>query len=419
MSAAQAVPHRLTLPYPYDHPLLGPATWSRLAEPNDPAAGMLVAALGPGGALAWLLEEAAGPDGEVRPAPPPPVPVPAGWRGGAGAWVRQWARAAARWLPRVAGTDLRRELDTLARLGGTLLVPGEPGWPEGLADLDCPPFCLWVRGDAGLVGRCAGGQGTRSVAVVGSRAATTYGSRVSERMGLELSATGVLVVSGGAYGIDAAVHRGALRGGTTVSVSAGGVDRLYPAGNARLLQEVIDHGALVAEVPPGCQPGRHRFLSRNRVIAALTHGTVVVEAAWRSGALSTARHAADLGRHLGAVPGPVTSPESAGCHRLLREGAVCVCDAAEVVELIGAVGASDPDAVKEERSAGEKTGLLDGLSRECAAVLDAMPARASATVPSLARSAGLSERQVSASLGLLELEGRVVREAGSWRRRRA
>ena len=421
---------------PYDHrdPVMARVTWSRLAEPADKAAAALVAGLGPVAALDWVLEQARRADGAHPAAPDPPLPTGPDPARAAAAW----AGAVARWTPRLEGLDLRRELETLERLGGSLVVPGDPWWPPGLDELEQPPFCLWVRGDPALLAprgepepgadrpppgrqdRVPAGPGTGlAVALVGSRASTAYGEGVARDLGRELAARGVLIVSGGAYGIDAAAHRGAQQGGRTLSVSAGGVDRLYPAGNTALLEEIVSDGALVAEVPPGCQPGRHRFLSRNRLIAAMTGGTVVVEAAWRSGALSTARHARDLGRALGAVPGPVTSMASAGCHRLLREGAVCVTDADEVLELIEPVGASDPDALKARRAEERGGGLLDGLDELPAAVLDAMPARGATGAAALARVAGLSEREVVSALGLLELAGRVGREGESWRRARA
>ena len=236
-------------------------------------------------------------------------------------------------------------------------------------------------------------------------------------MAYDLTSWGAVVVSGGAFGIDAAAHRGALRAGPTLSVSAGGVDRLYPAANTGLLRAVIDSGALVAEVPPGCQPGRHRFLTRNRLIAAMSGATVVAEAAWRSGALSTARHARDLGRGLGAVPGPVTSMESVGCHRLLRGGAVCVTDAEDALELVAPLGSVDPEASRAAAPGNAGSGLLDGLTGDAAVVLDALPARATATVEALARSAGRSESEVVSALGLLELSGRVERDGMRWRRR--
>lgn len=407
------------------------ASWSRFTEPADRAASALMSALGPQGATRWLLEEALDPDGEPRPAPRPPLPA----RGDAAAASAWWARAVGRWAPRLDGLDVRREIDVLERLGGTLLVPGDDAWPDGLDDLEHPPHCLWVRGDPrALTGRLGAGApqsrgatgAGRLLAVVGARDSSPYSERIASTMARELVEHRAVVVSGGAFGIDAAAHRGALAGagtagapgasaaGTTVAVSAGGVDRLYPAGNADLLRAVIETGALVGEVPPGSQPARHRFLTRNRLIAALADATVVVEAAWRSGALSTARHARDLGRPLGAVPGPVTSMGSVGCHRLLREGAVCVADAAEALELVLPLGTTDPDAAKAADPAHAGSGLLDGLDGDAATALDALPARGSATPESLARAAGLSVRETTAALGLLELAGRARSDGGRW-----
>ncbi|WP_099330374.1 DNA-processing protein DprA, partial [Actinomyces ruminis] len=361
----------------------------------------------------------------------PPLPL----RGDAARASADWATAAGRWAPRLQGLDIRRELEVLERLGGSLVLPGDPWWPSGLNDLVRPPHCLWVRGDPALLASRAGaddaahsrtredlvpaGPGSgHALALVGARASTDYGEHVTVDMASGLAAKGVVVISGGAFGIDAAAHRGALRTGATVSVSAGGVDRLYPAGNADVLEEVITTGALVAEVPPGCQPGRHRFLTRNRLIAAMSEATVVVEAAWRSGALSTAHHALELGRPVGAVPGPVTSMASVGCHRLLRQGAVCVTDAEEALELVTPLGATDPDSAKAADPANAGSGLLDGLDGPEAAVLDALPARGDAAVESIARAAGLAERETIAALGLLELAGRVERRGASWRRAR-
>lgn len=377
------------LPFDTADPRLAAAAWSRLVEPGDPAAGTLVAHLGVVEALDWLC-------GAVRGGSAP----------GAAAGSRPWERAVARWAPRLENLDVRRELNVLGRLGGHLLVPGEAGWPPGLDDLgDARPFALWVRG--------ALPPGT-AAAVVGSRAATSYGQRVAADLAVGLAEAGVGVVSGGAYGIDAAAHRGALEAsGPTVAVLAGGVDRLYPAGNTALLEAVLAGGAVVSEVPPGCAPSRSRFLARNRLIAALGAATVVVEAAWRSGALSTAAHAAGLSRPVGAVPGPVTSMASAGCHRLLREhGAVCVTDAAEVLELVGPAGTHLPEDPPVQ------PGLLDGLDPLAARVLDALPARGAAPVANLARTAGLPLADVRAALGNLELEGRAERAGSAWRRRR-
>ena len=445
-----AGPQRRVQAHAIQDEALARATWSRLAEPADHAACALVGNLGAGPALAWLLDEALDCEGLPLPAPRPPI-APRGDAAGAGA---AWRRAAARWAPRLAGLDIRRELEALERLGGSLILPTDPWWPTGLDDLEHPPHCLWVRGDPALLpsqcregrespesredhegeppGRSsvgarrtradlvAAGPGTgRALALVGARASTDYGERVSARIASDLTTWGVVVVSGGAFGIDAAAHRGALRSGPTLSVSAGGVDRLYPTGNADLLHAIIDTGALVAEVPPGCRPGRHRFLTRNRLIAALSEATVVVEAAWRSGALSTARHARDLGRGLGAVPGPVTSMGSVGCHRLLRDGAVCITDAEDALELVAPLGSVDPEATRAAVPGNAGSGLLDGLMGEASMVVDALPARGAATVGALARVAGLSEQDVVSTLGLLELSGRVERDGSRWRRRAA
>lgn len=384
------------------------AAWSRLAEPGDVVAGALVGALGAADALVWLREAVAGGDVAL-----PAVPVSRSAAARLGAAVRRWA-------PRLADLDPARDVAALERRGGHLVVPGHPAWPARLDDLGPEaPHALWVLGDpAALSGRRAAGSATgrgRAAAVIGARAATAYGERVAADIAGGLADADVTVVSGGAYGIDAVAHRAALAGeGPTVAVLAGGVDRLYPAGNARLLGAVVDAGAVVSEVPPGAVPSRSRFLQRNRLIAALAGVTVVVEAAWRSGALSTAAHAARLLRPVGAVPGPVTSAQSAGCHRLLRDAtAVCVTDAAEALELLDAIGTAEPADAPDEH-----TSPLDGLGPGERAVLEALPVRGGSTVDRLARVAGRSTAEVRAALGRLELEGRVTRTGQAWSRRR-
>ncbi|MHB1064856.1 MAG: DNA-processing protein DprA [Georgenia sp.] len=378
------------LPFDTADPRLAAAAWCRIAEPGDEAAGALTERRGVVEALDWLAHTAARDAvGADRSSP--------------------WHDAVRRWVPRLEGLDIRRELDVLARLGGHLLLPGDQGWPAGLDDLGAArPFALWVRGT--LPSESGAG---RAVAIVGARAATAYGQRVASELAVGLAEAGVCVVSGGAYGIDAAAHRGALAAeGATVAFLAGGVDRLYPAGNSDLLEAVAAATAVVAEVPPGSAPTRNRFLARNRLIAAGTTGTVVVEAAWRSGALSTAAHAARLARHVGAVPGPVTSMASAGCHRLLRESdAVCVTTASEVLELIAPMGEHLP------LEPPVRPGLLDGLDPVAARLLDALPARGAAAIPNLVRAAGLAPAEVRSALGVLELAGRVERAGGGWRRR--
>ena len=383
-----------------DPETLARAAWSRIAEPGDVVAGALVGALGAAEALAWLRANAGGP-----PAPPgddTARAVPS---------RRTLAAGVERWAPRLGQLDPARELGQLRRLGGHLQHPGAPGWPPGLDDLGpAAPPCLWVRGDLDL--RAALG---RSVALVGARAATAYGEHVAADVAAGLAQRRFAVVSGGAYGIDAAAHRGALAvGGCTVVFLAGGVDRPYPAGNAELLERVLARGgAVVSEVPPGSVPSKTRFLQRNRLIAAAASATVVVEAAWRSGALNTAGHAAALLRPVGAVPGPVTSMASVGGHRLLRDGAaVCVTDAAEIAELAGAAGS---DLAPQRRGAPAEVDGLDDTARK---VLDALPVVRAAAPESLARTAGLSVAAVLAALGPLELEGLAERDGARWRRRR-
>jgi DNA processing protein len=313
-------------------------------------------------------------------------------------------------LARVGGTDPERDLAALHRQDGRLLCPGDAEWPDSLADLDSTdlgaPLALWVRGPGDL-----GLSVARSAAVVGSRAATGYGAHVAGELGAALAERDCTVVSGGAYGIDAAAHRGALAvGGSTVVILACGVDVPYPRGHESLFGRVAAEGLLVSEWPPGCAPMRHRFLVRNRVIAALTAGTVVVEAAARSGSLSTARHARNLDRAVMAVPGPVTSTMSTGCHALLREpDTTLVTSAAEVLDRIGRIGADMAPLVSGP--------VLprDGLGTEARRVLEAVPALRAAGPARIAVAAGVDSRTVLRSLGALRYAGFVEMTAAGWR----
>jgi DNA processing protein len=316
----------------------------------------------------------------------------------------------ARYVPRLPDLDPVRDVATLRRLGGRVLVPDDEEWPAGVQDLAVPPICLWVLGPASLAGLQA-----RSVALVGARAATTYGEHVARDLGYGLAERAFAVVSGLAYGIDAASHRGALAAeGTSVAVVAGGLDRTYPRGNEALMRRLASDGAVVSEVPPGSAPSRSRFLQRNRLIAAMSTGTVVVEAAWRSGSLSTARAAAALGRPVGAVPGPTTSMTSVGCHALVRSGAaVLVTDAGEVAELVGRFGDDLAPEPPRPRTA------LDDLDAVTLQVLDALPVRSGRPLGSLCRTAGLDEATVRAALGRLALRDLAERDGDGWRVRRA
>ena len=384
------------------------AALSRLMEPQDAAGLALVQAAGAVDALRVATGQlSAGPELERE--------ITALLSdGGPGT---SWAGLAAslkRWHPRIPDLAPERDLATMARLGGRLIIPSDELWPVQLADLGIQePICLWWRGQQQPLPGAA-----TSIALVGSRDSTSYGASVTGDLAYSLAQRGFTVVSGGAYGIDAHAHRAALAGASgavpTIAVMAGGVDRFYPSGNDDLLRAVSNQGAVLAEVPPGSAPTRYRFLQRNRIIAALSAVTVVVEARWRSGALNTAHHAETLGRAVGAVPGSVHSANSAGCHRLLRDGgAVCVTDAAEVAELAGPSGSALPDPRHGQAA------VQDGLTLEDLILLDALPLRSVTSVEKLSVVAGLAQDSVRAGLGRLGLLGLAVPERGGWKRGKA
>lgn len=294
-------------------------------------------------------------------------------------------------------------------LGLRVLVPDDPEWPPAVDELPWAPWCLWVRGPVRL-----DELPQRSVAVVGARASSSYGEHQAARLCLDLAERGVAVVSGAAYGIDAAAHRAVLAAeGTTVAVLAGGVDVPYPRTNSELIARIGQVGAVVSETPPGGAPARMRFLARNRIIAALTTGTVVVEAGLRSGARSTAKNARELGRHLMAVPGPVESATSAGCHAEIRMGATLVTDAAEVMELIGRIGL-DLAPVKRGSIRDE-----DELDEELRRIWQWLRPRRSSSVDEVMVRSGLTLAEVLAGLGELEERGLAEHLLDGWRRRSA
>jgi len=318
-------------------------------------------------------------------------------------------RAMARWQVRLAELPSADDIAGFCKAGIRLVCPGDPEWPVRLDDLGhASPYALWLRGSADLRFNCL-----RSVAIVGSRAATAYGSYVASEFAASVAARGWAVVSGGAYGVDAAAHRGALAAdGVTVAVLACGVDVPYPAGHADLFDAITAQGVLVSEWPPGRKATRLRFLIRNRVIAALASGTLVVEAGRRSGALNSARHARDLGRPLMAVPGPITSDLSAGCHTIIRDWqGTLVTSAADVVECVSPIGtATDRAPAVLGR---------DALDLEEAAVLDALPLRGGRGPVRIAVEAGLDIDTVFRCLGALAAGGFAERCDQGWRARRA
>ncbi|MBK8756328.1 MAG: DNA-protecting protein DprA [Actinomycetales bacterium] len=310
---------------------------------------------------------------------------------------------------RAARVDTRASAAYAIRQGISVLVPGDAQWPEGLTDVAEAPICLWVDGPLELSRLRWSG-----VSIVGSRAATAYGRDIAAGLAAGLSERGYAVVSGAAFGIDAAAHRGALvagRGGT-VAVLAGGVDRPYPSAHGPLLAELRERGAVLSESPPGWAPQRHRFLLRNRIIAAMTAGTVVVEAGLRSGSLNTARHAATIGRPVGVVPGPVTSMLSAGCHQAVRDGvAMLVTDVAEVLDLVGRMG---QDAAARPSAPAAPQDLLSAADQ---VVWAALPIRAATSVDALVFATGVAPGALMAALTRLELAGLAARVGADWRRR--
>ncbi len=308
---------------------------------------------------------------------------------------------------RFSDFDLERLAHAVRASGVRVLVPQDPEWPEALDRHALPPYCLYVRGQADLAALT-----DRAVAVVGSRAASEYGVRVATDLGEGLAHRGWTVVSGAAFGIDAAAHRGAVAAeGATVAVLACGVDVPYPKAHGRLIGAVAASGAVVSEVPVGSAPHRGRFLARNRIIALLARATVVVEAGLRSGSLSTAREARDHHLPVGAVPGPVSSATSAGCHDLVRDtGATLVTDVADVAELAARIG--------EELGPGRRADPLptDELDPLEYAVWAAAPVRRRATSERVASVAGVDPGRVPAALAVLEALGLLDQEDGRWRK---
>ncbi|MFJ2906981.1 MULTISPECIES: DNA-processing protein DprA [unclassified Streptomyces] len=319
----------------------------------------------------------------------------------AGVTDRRWAGLVAR----ARDAEERRDLDIARAAGVRFVCPGDTEWPRQLDDLgDGRPLGLWVRGRPSLRMWAL-----RSVAVVGARACTEYGSHMAATLSAGLAERGWVVVSGGAFGVDGAAHRGALgAGGATVAVLACGVDRPYPRGHTELFTRIAEQGLVIGELPPGEHPTASRFLVRNRVIAALTRGTVVVEAAHRSGSLVTARAARGLGRHTMGVPGPATSGLSGGVHELLRADAVLVTDAAEVVEVVGEMG----DLAPVREGPVLPRDLLDPGARQ---VLAALPGRGAAQVPEIARGAQTTQDDTVARLYELRSLGYVERHGDGWK----
>ncbi|WP_330173373.1 DNA-processing protein DprA [Streptomyces sp. NBC_01498] len=305
---------------------------------------------------------------------------------------------------RAAAAAPERDLSVVAGIGGRFVCPGDREWPTQLDDLGTSrPIGLWVRGTPDL--RL---WALRSVAVVGARACTPYGAHMAATMASGLAERGWVVASGAAYGVDGAAHRGALASdGATIAVLACGVDVVYPPGHAELVRRIAEQGLVVGELAPGDHPTRSRFILRNRVIAALTRGTVVVEAEYRSGSLVTARCAQRLGRFTMGVPGPATSGLSAGVHEMLRNEGVLVTDAAEVVELVGDMG----DLAPARRGPVLGRDLLDPPARR---ILEALPGRGALGGRDIAREAATTVDEALGRLYELHSLGFVERHGDGW-----
>lgn len=311
-------------------------------------------------------------------------------------------RLGTRWDASEVRLAAQEELDLAAKRGVRLIGPGDLRWPTQLDDLTCrQPLLLRAMGSLDLRTAAA-----RSVAIVGARCATRYGVAVAEELAAELAALGWCVVSGAAFGIDVAAHRGALAaGGASIAVSAAGADRPSPGAHTSLFTRLYNEGVVVSEVPLRSHPTKTRFLVRNRLIAALTRCVVVVEAAVRSGARSTAREATELGRMVAAVPGPVTSAMSAGCHQMLRDGnAVLVTSATDIATLlsVGAAGSAE-SAPRTLSSTDEQVRAALQVERALAA-------------DDLAAIVGVPVAVVVSSLMILELGGLAIRTSEGWQR---
>ncbi|GAA2226191.1 DNA-processing protein DprA [Streptomyces amakusaensis] len=361
---------------------LARAALTRVIEPGDERGGKWLRELG----AQELMARLTAPPGEAAALP--------------GATARRLAS----WRARAATADPHRDLAAVAAAGGRFVHPGDTRWPTQLDDLgDARPIGLWTRGRPDLRTWAV-----RSVAVVGARACTPYGAHMATALGAGLAERGWVVVSGAAFGIDGAAHRGALAaGGATVAVLACGVDVPYPRGHTELIRRIAEQGLVVGELPPGDHPTPSRFILRNRVIAALTRGTVVVEAEHRSGSLVTARCAQRLSRQTMGVPGAATSGLSAGVHELLRGEAVLVTDADEIVEQVGDMGELAPS----RRGPVLPRDLLDPVS---ARILEALPARGAAGGAQLARAAGTAPDETLAALYELHALGFVERHGEGW-----
>ncbi|WP_022868414.1 DNA-processing protein DprA [Schaalia vaccimaxillae] len=367
--------------------------WNGVTEPDDVSACALRMAMGDQEAKRWVLADQPGP-----------VPQPLNE-----AQVR-WQEVWARWKPRADIWQPQVELERAHECGIRFIIASDEDWPAALDDLEIhAPTGLWVQGPL---------HAHRPVSIVGARAATQSGYRHAQDTACEVSEKGWTVVSGGAFGIDIAAHQGALAAqAPTIAIMAGGLLNRYPQAHIEHFEHILAlGGALVSEVPPSWRPAKWRFLGRNRLIAAWGVGTLVVEAGMRSGALATARRALELGRPVGAMPGPLTSPASEGCHELVRNGATLIRGSEDLIEMCDPIAVND-QGVLFGAPVGPDRGS-DSLPPNLRRVWEALPARSASGLKNICRAAGMGHREVLTALAELELRSMVESSTAGWRRRR-
>ena len=286
--------------------------------------------------------------------------------------------------------------------GAKLLITGRPDFPTALDEIHDSPPILWAMGDTTLVSR-------PMVALVGARNASSLGTRMAKHLAAELGQEGFVVVSGLARGVDAAAHIGALNTGT-IAVQAGGVDTIYPIENKKLSEDIAKYGLRISEMPMGMQPQARHFPARNRVISGLSHAVVVVEAAAKSGSLITARTALDQSREVLAVPGHPFDARSYGCNMLIRDGATLVRNAADIIEALGPVHMAAAPELPLEPPAPRQKSLRDiaGLHSQILQRLGPSPI----AEDQLIRDLGIGSREAAPAIVMLELDGKIARQAG-------
>ncbi len=383
--------------------------WSQLAEPGDELAGLLLSELGASTALRALRGDGGVAGSELRL-----------WSllqqndstlaaEGSELTTRSALRSGVeRWVQRDNNAKLVRDLRTWQRLGGWIATLSSTYWPQQLLDLgNAAPICIWGRGNIESLNGLE-----KAVSIVGSRNTTSYGAWITRELATELAADGYRIVSGGAYGIDAFAHQATVELAesdperfqfpVTIAVMAGGGDRLYPVGNSSLLKQVIKHGCVISELPPGNAPTKWRFLQRNRLIAALGQTVVVVEMAYRSGALNTVHHALQIGRRVVAVPGSILSPTSQGCNQVIEEGKAEIATSFDALLQLARGGSVEPQHYTQLTPMQQR--ILDSVTNQL---------RTAATIGQQS-GAGLDE--ANQALAELELLGFLVRQSGKWKR---